>query len=193
MKEEFINLLLSTGRENIANLIRDIDEKGFFVAPASSGHHLAVKEGLVKHSLHVYHTAMALKDAFIKCNEANREILNDESIIICSLLHDICKSEFYVPASKRKCINGVWMTVDGFDCDYTKFPFGHGEKSVVMILNNGVHLSEDEMLAIRFHMGYFHVVPSEYELKGYFNSASKNPLVLLIQMADYMSSKFEEE
>ena len=41
MKEKFINLLLSTNRPNIENLIRDLDEKGFFTAPASSFNHLS--------------------------------------------------------------------------------------------------------------------------------------------------------
>lgn len=35
-----------------------------------------------------------------------------------------------------------------------KFPFGHGEKSVFLI-NEHMHLTRDEALAIRFHMGDF--------------------------------------
>ena len=193
MKEKFINLLLSTNRPNIENLIRDLDEKGFFTAPASSFNHLSQEKGLLEHSLNVYDAAMSLRDTFIKFDPSSEEILNDESIIICSLLHDICKANLYYPCSKNIKKENGWEEVKGYDCDYNKFPFGHGEKSVVMILLNGVELSEEEMLAIRYHMGAFKLLFTDKESNAQFNAAQSCPLVLLIQMADYMATKLIEK
>lgn len=38
-KEEFINLLMSTRREGIEYVIEDLEELGFFTAPASTNFH----------------------------------------------------------------------------------------------------------------------------------------------------------
>lgn len=191
MKEKFINLLYSTNRTNIENVIRDIDEKGFFSAPASSFNHLSEEGGLLKHSLNVYDIALKLKTLFCSINPSCEEELQDDSIIICSLLHDICKSNLYYNCQKNVKTNNGWQEVNAYDCDYNKFPFGHGEKSVVMILQNGVSLSEDEMLAIRYHMGAFKLLVSDKESLQQYNAAFNKPLVLLIHLADMIASKFE--
>jgi len=39
-KEEFLELLRSTERPGVEDVIQYIDELGFFTAPASAGHHL---------------------------------------------------------------------------------------------------------------------------------------------------------
>ena len=41
-KEEFLELLRSTKRDGIEDVITDLEELGFFTAPASAGHHLNV-------------------------------------------------------------------------------------------------------------------------------------------------------
>ena len=52
-KAEFINLLKSTGREGVDELIDMLDDgkMRFFTAPASVNHHLNYDGGLLQHSL----------------------------------------------------------------------------------------------------------------------------------------------
>ena len=50
-KAEFIRLLKSTQREGVDYVIEDLEEAGFFQAPASSTQHLNTEGGLVQHSL----------------------------------------------------------------------------------------------------------------------------------------------
>ena len=50
-KEEILELLRSTGREGIEDVIGDLEEWGFFTAPASAGHHLNIEGGLARHTL----------------------------------------------------------------------------------------------------------------------------------------------
>ena len=50
-KEEFKELLRSTGREGVEDVIEYLETEGFFTAPASSTKHLCTEGGLVKHSL----------------------------------------------------------------------------------------------------------------------------------------------
>ena len=85
-----------------------------------------------------------------------------ESVAIVSLLHDICKTQSYKMEFKDQKVysdHGTKFDKRGaYDLEsvpfYTvdeKFPFGHGEKSVFLI-NEHMHLTRDEALAIRFHM-----------------------------------------
>ena len=47
-KEEVEELLRSTKRDGIDYVIGDLDQDGFFDAPASEGHHLNVAGGLCR-------------------------------------------------------------------------------------------------------------------------------------------------
>ena len=69
-----------------------------------------------------------------------------------------------------------------------KNPYGHGEKSVMMI-EEFMKLSMEERYAIRWHMGM-----SEVQNINTFNQAcEKYPLVLLLHMADQEASHFMED
>ena len=53
-KKEFIDLLKSTNREGIENLINWLEnESDFFTSPASTKYHLNYEGGLLEHSLNV--------------------------------------------------------------------------------------------------------------------------------------------
>ena len=54
MKEEFINLLLSTKREGIEDVIAFLEKTDFFIAPASTKFHGSYEGGLLEHSMKVY-------------------------------------------------------------------------------------------------------------------------------------------
>ena len=54
MREEFINLLRSTNREGIEELIDFIDRTDFYKAPASTRFHGNFEGGLLQHSMKVY-------------------------------------------------------------------------------------------------------------------------------------------
>ena len=61
MKEEFIELLRSTKREGIENLLNFLEKSDFYTAPASTRFHGNYDGGLLDHSLNVYD---CLKDYF---------------------------------------------------------------------------------------------------------------------------------
>ena len=69
------------------------------------------------------------------------------------------------------------------------FPIGHGEKSVIMLQNIGLHLSIEEMLAIRYHMGAWDGALLTNDVKYAYNKAlDECPLIVLLQNADNTSS-----
>ena len=49
-KEKFCHLLRSTGREGVETIISELEDSGFFEAPASANHHLNCIGGLLQHS-----------------------------------------------------------------------------------------------------------------------------------------------
>ena len=54
MKEEFIELLRSTKREGIENLLAFLEKSDFYTAPASTRFHGNYEGGLLEHSMKVY-------------------------------------------------------------------------------------------------------------------------------------------
>ena len=193
-KEEFIELLRSTKREGVEETLEDLGSMGFFDAPASAGHHLNKKGGLVLHSLNTYKAALAVWEAMKTIEPTHATEVHLDSIIIASLLHDVCKSDIYKPTVKRRKTSiGTWEDCEGYKVTYKKFPMGHGEKSLVLLHCSGLILSDDEMLAIRWHMGAWGVNMTSLEDTRNYDVARKlYPLVSIIQAADAIAAGIME-
>lgn len=193
-KEEFLSLLNSTERQGMDDVIKDLEELGFFEAPASAGHHLNVAGGLVEHSLNTCKAALAVYEGMQKIEPYLEREIKRESIIIASLLHDVCKSDIYKRSVKRRKTNlGTWEDSEGYKLTYKNFPMGHGEKSLVMLLCSGLELYDDEMLAIRWHMGAWGINMNSYEEQRNYDAArTLYPLVSIIQTADGLAASIME-
>lgn len=193
-RERFIAILSNIKREGIDNVLTQLDNLGFFEAPASTVYHLNVTGGLVKHSLNVYDEAVLIAKAQDTLLQDTPRLFDEESIAISALLHDVCKAEIYKKATKsRKNSEGRWEYYQGYDVDYTYFPMGHGEKSVICLLRWGLKMTEDEMLAIRWHMGAFDLPFQSLEEKNNLNAAkNKCPLLALISAADSLATSVLE-
>ena len=114
----------------------------------------------------------------------------EESLIICALLHDLCKTYFYTVEyrNKKNEETGVWEKVPFYTID-DKVPYGHGEKSVMMI-EEYIKLTPVERYSIRWHMGWSE--PKEnYNALG--KAMGKYPLVLALHEADQEATYLLEE
>ena len=173
-KERFIELLKKVNRNGIAELISWLESTSFFVDPASSKYHGSYEGGLCDHSLAVY-------EEYVKLTG-----IDDETTKIACLLHDVCKIGNYKKVIKNvKDSDGKWQEVESYEYNKeNQFPYGHGEKSVLMI-NGYIDLTVEEILMIRWHMG-------AYESKECWNdlgAAQKQyPSVLYIHFADMIAS-----
>lgn len=186
-KEAFIGILSETSRKGIDQVLAKLEELGFFVAPASSKFHLSCKGGLLEHSMNVYNAAMMIREQAVKTKPELEEQLPLDSVAICTLLHDVCKTDIYKEGIlSRKNADGYWEKYLGFQVDYNAgLPLGHGEKSVIMLLSWGLELKPEEMLAIRWHMTAWDLPMQSPEHKESLNAAkAKTPLVSLVQLAD---------
>lgn len=206
---EYERLLLSTCRTGVEDLVAYIGASDFYTAPASTKFHSSFMGGLLHHSMEVFRNL----DKKTSGSEYNvwREALVDvgkDTIVIVSLLHDICKTHFYTTELKNKKnydrdvvaaadrwqvkhdSNGdfIWETVPAYAVD-DKIPYGHGEKSVMMI-ENYITLKPIERYAIRWHMGFT-------EPKELYNTLAaaieRYPLILALHEADLEASYLTEE
>lgn len=193
-RSEFVELLYSTGREGMDEVIGQLEELGFFQAPASSKFHLNHEGGLLEHSLNVCKVGLMLREQMLALKPDLEESLNKESVIIASLLHDICKADIYQKCiRKRKDRLGQWVDYETYELDYSDFPLGHGEKSVIVLLRMGLDLSDDEIMAIRWHMSAWDLPFQSPDLKANFDTAKRLcPLCSLIQAADGLASNLLE-
>jgi hypothetical protein len=195
MKSKIIEILKATQKEGIDRVIYYLEHQSdYFTAPASTTFHGNYPGGLAEHSLNVYNVAMKVKDAMVAIKPELANIISDESIAIVTLLHDICKTNIYKVEKKNRKINGVWVETDAYGVDYSKFPLGHGEKSVIMLLSLGFPLTKDEMLAIRWHMTAWELAFQSAEAKSNLNAAKEQcPLLNVLQAADGLASSLLEE
>ena len=114
-KEEILELLRSTEREGIEDVIGDLEAWGFFTAPASAGHHLNTEGGLALHSLNTCKAALAVWEAMKTLEPSLEHEVKRDSIILASLLHDVCKCDIYKRSvKKRKNALGVWEDAEGY-------------------------------------------------------------------------------
>ena len=194
-KEEYVQLLQSTGREGIEPVLSYLDKAGFFSsAPASAKRHLNYEGGLMEHSMNVCRVALALREQMVALKPELAEKLSEESIIISALLHDVCKTTLYRKVQKyRKDEYGRWETYDAYESDSSRFPVGHGEKSVIMLLQLGLKLKKEEIVAIRWHMGAWDLSFQSFEQKTNISEANDRfPLASLLQAADSLSTHLLE-
>lgn len=178
MIEKFEELLLSTKRKGIEKLLEFIRKSDFYIAPASTRFHSCHERGLLEHSMNVYNCLEAKKTNNVWSKYLNE--LPSESIILAALLHDLCKTYFYVIEFRnKKNEKGVWEKVPYYTVD-DKIPYGHGEKSVMMI-EEYIKLTPMERYAIRWHMGWSEA-KENYNALG--KSFAKFPLALALHEAD---------
>ena len=167
-KNEFIELLNKVDRVGVKELISWLNRTDFFTAPASTKWHGSYEGGLVEHSLNVF---KLFQDKVIKY----KLDLPDESIILCSLLHDICKAGLYKKAGESYTYNKELIKL------------GHAKRSLE-IIRKFIELTPREENIIKYHMGFFATevisYAQEYHSKEYMDAQNKDPAVMLFHHAD---------
>lgn len=186
-KEMILDLLRSTERDGIDKLADYLsDSTDFFTAPASTRFHNNFSGGLAQHCLNVYENFKSLLE--IKGVE-----MSEDSIIICALLHDLCKCNTYVVETRnRKNEQGQWekynIWATNKDVD---IPLPHSSRSIA-IIRKFIKLSIKEELTIFYHMGPYG--GEDYEYRNMLKAANeKYPQTVLFYVADTIASYLDEE
>lgn len=194
LKSSFKEALMKTRRKGMDKVVAELESLGFFTAPASTRFHLNIEGGLLLHSYNVCEMALMLREQVCQKDPSLIPSLPIDSIVIASLLHDTCKSNIYKKCIRREMDSqGLWHDVESYEVDNSDLPVGHGEKSVIMLLRMGLELTDDEIMAIRWHMAPWDLAFQSYEQKMNLNSArDRSPLCSLIALADGIASSLLE-
>lgn len=162
--KKIIQLLESTKRIGIKNVIEYLQNNDFFEMPSSIHRHHNWEGGLAQHCLGVYD----------RLSKTGKE-LPENSKIITSFLHDICKAR-----KIYKDKNGEWRERKEEDLHIR----GHGSRSVKILEKLGLELTPEEKRAIRWHMGGWKIgEKSKDEIRDFF-ATKKSDLWRLLHNAD---------
>lgn len=157
---------------------RKLRSIGYFMAPASSCHHLAQRGGLAVHSANVTRWLLKLsRTLMVKWPRI-------ESPYIVGMLHDVVKTKCYkfqLAGAEEKIVRCL-------------HPYsGHGEASVAIICSElKLNLFPMEASAIIHHMGAFNLDGNG--LKDFDRALSIYPqAIIATHTADMMAARFDEE
>jgi len=183
---QFDDLLYATHRPGIENVIDNLHREwissagerfSFYTVPASTNKHHCWRGGLLQHSLETCKTALSRFRRMVKAMPVCA--LTEESIVLCSLLHDICKYDEYEISNGLSCHAANWVKGGP-----------HGLKSLMLLDKWRFSLSDEEKKAIAWHMGNFATDAAKAYGMIYRNAAQLSPLVKLIHEADVYSARF---
>ena len=177
---EYKELLLSTKRQGIKDLVAWLEGTDFIYAPASTRYHSAHQGGLLEHSLNVYYELIRQQDVIKLLN------IPQDTLIITALLHDICKVNYYKQDVRNVKKNGTWVQEPYYTVD-DYFPVGHEEKSII-VAQEFIKLNDIEVAMIRGHMGGF-VADPYFNVSALYN---KYPEALVLHMADMRATYLVE-
>ncbi len=188
-KKIIIELLRSTKRSGIDDIINYLIEGGFFESPASRDNHGDRKGGLASHSLRVRELLLSYQQAFrlsrIKERGQKPLKITKATLIIAPILHDVCKVGMYIGRKKPYKL----------DPDRDR---GHAALSIERI-DEYIDLTDLEEMMIKYHMGVYGLEEfdentGEYGLRGGQMAYAwyHNPIVKIMYFCDEQAT-FEEK
>ncbi len=182
--EKIKELLLSTNREGVEGLLEYIEKSDFYDAPASTRYHGAKSGALAEHSLNVYECMEKLAVALLGEKWTNSHI---DSIIICSLLHDLGKAgQFGKPLYVDNVLkSGNISSSQPFKTNSELMTLPHEITSVIEI-SKYIQLTEEEQRAIAWHNGLYGAF--KYDIQG-----KEDELYMLLHWADMWASRILEK
>ena len=171
--------LLSTEVAGVSDLVKKMDEIGYFTAPCSGGNHLAKEGGLAEHSWNVLKVMTNLADVL-------NPDLPSRSIVLTALLHDLGKcgdhgKANYVPNILK---SGEQSEKKPYETNKDLLYVPHEVRSI-KIASEYITLTEDEEWAILMHNGLYG--DFRYAIQG-----KETPLYLLLHTADMWASRVLE-
>jgi len=189
-KDRYIKAMSSTGREGLNEFLNWLETTDFYTAPASTKpiYHGCFEGGLLVHHLNVINLGVAKLRAFKVFSSicAEQELIN--SYILAAGCHDLCKvdtyKKYYLKSGEFK---GEYKVEDNSGLN-----LGHGEKSMVMALQSGLRLTNEELSSIRWHMGSWEPDALQDYPSGFaFKTCHKTIIGRILSTSDYESILFE--
>ena len=193
-KEAFISVFTDRlgNRQGAIAMLDWLMQSTFFIDPASTKYHECYPGGLIEHTLKVANALVNI------CYELTPYTYTTDTLYLVSLLHDVCKIGCYkksfrnVKSYEKEDLKNarkweikndalgdfIWKSEESYIFE-DDFPLGHGEKSVFLI-QRFMPLTDEEALAIRYHMGAW----DEGDKRPLAKAFEISPLVSMLNIAD---------
>lgn len=170
-----------------SEVIEELINRGFCSAPASASFHGNHEGGLFDHSV----TVARLLQRYT--NKLGLKWQNERSPKLVGILHDLCKIDSYKKVVTKPASFDFEVLAE--DPEEYRYEYndeaivrGHGDKSVIYVLQLGVDLTEEEIACISYHMGAY----DTDRWAAYDRAIKKYPNVLFTHTADMEASKIVE-
>lgn len=197
-KLRFIELINSIEREGFRKelFLSKLENSDFYYAPASTRYHGSFRGGLVNHILSVY-------DNLVVLNDVKQTHIDETSLKVAALFHDIAKRNYYETYYKNEKIyseNGTKQDAGGrFDWVQTsaykvrdvsdRFLFCNHEVTCEFVARQFIPLTLDESVAILHHHGGMGDDSIKESVTPIFD---RYPLATLLHLADMLSVYIDE-
>lgn len=192
--ENLLRIACDGRKADIDGMLNFLEKSGFYTSPCSGSHHLCCEGGLAEHSINVYRVMHELWESNLF--EA-RKLIADESVIICSLLHDLGKvGDFGKPNYVVNMIKDGRPTKKEPEQKYKQsentpyktnpdIPYVDHEIRSAEYIRRYIELTPEEYQAILWHNGL-------YGMFKYQIQSKETPLYLLLHFADMWASRVIE-
>ena len=176
MKQQILDIVHKyVHRDGIDDMLKWYDDNGFYEAWASTSFHCNYVGGLAEHTFNVITNALKLAD--VLGSDVSRE-----SIVLCALVHDAGKCNYYVPNLLK---SGKTSGSKPMKINPDLRIKNHAFRSL-MIVSKFLELSESERICILCHDGFFENLNREYML-------SLDELLYIVHSADLYAARFMED
>lgn len=182
-KKFITDKLLSVKREGMEDLVKYMDEIGFFNAPASGGNHECCEGGLAQHTTNVMVNAYSIAGAVLY-NDDFKAL--EDSIIVVSAIHDLGKcgdhgKALYIPNILK---SGKQSEAKPYARNKELTAIPHSVRSI-KLATLFIDLTDDEEWAIYAHDGL-------YDHAKYIIPGHETPLLMIVHWADMWASQVQE-
>lgn len=202
-KDRFLDLITELEQKmgleegSLDNLKEYLSKTDFFFAPGSTQYSYSYDGGLCEHCLNVYDIMTNLNT---KLNSDFRVAPLDEiSVTIVSLFHDLYKINYYEEYVKNKKVYSEtgkksdelgrfdWISEKTFTIKDSseRTTYGSNGLNSYFIISKFINLNKEEATAIINHTSGMDTFVAD---KNVTDVISKSPLTCLLHMADYMST-----
>lgn len=162
-------------------------------APASShsSRHNCFPGGYIDHVNRVVKVALSLYDTWTSLG-ANVKNYTKEELVFAAINHDLGKvgsmtDDYYIPNDSKWHVERGQIYKINPKLQFMKVP----DRSVFLLHENGIAVSENEYLAIKLHDGLYSKGNESYLMAGQPEFALKTDLPILLHHSDHLATLIE--
>ena len=189
---KIIDTYIGDRKESIKSMITSMEDT-YVMAPASgkSWYHNAFAGGYVDHVNRV--VEYAVKQSRLYEEMGGSVDYSQEELVFAALFHDLGKmgdgiSPNYIPQTDKWRQDKLSeMYTNNPDLDFMLIP----DRSLFILQNNGIKVSQKEYLGIRCHDGVFDKANEAYFFSHVESSRQKTSIISVLHTADFLASKVE--